>query len=164
LHSEVPFLERYSYRPPIPSWQDQLWISIGAGPEEVFVLAVPLLFVRRRGILEWRIGAFPLGVLLAVAGLGLARLSYHLYYGFDALQLLIWGLLSILLYLRLWVLWPFLIAHMLYDATLFPLGRFQSWQQALILAGAWGAAAAAALLFPGTGREKSESRKQPVGP
>lgn len=78
--------------PPEP-WQvlDGLAGAVRAAvTEEIVVVAVPVLLLRAAGR---RIGPLVIVVLLA------ARLSYHLYYGWGALGVLVWAALFLWLYL-----------------------------------------------------------------
>ena len=92
--------------------------SLGSGvSEEVFVVAVPIavfdLFVR------WRPGRAPWApVVVTVTVLAAARLSYHVYYGWTALVLLPWAVLSVVVYLRTRAVAPLMVCHVAYDALL----------------------------------------------
>lgn len=92
--------------------------SLGSGvSEEVFVVAVPIAvfdaFVRWRPVrAPWAPAAVTVTVLAA------ARLSYHVYYGWTALVLLPWAVLSVVVYLRTRAILPLMVCHVVYDAVL----------------------------------------------
>lgn len=58
-------------------------------------------------------------VVIAVA----VRVSYHLYYGWDAVPIALWALASVLAYRRIRRLLPFIICHIAWDAAI-PVGAF----------------------------------------
>jgi membrane protease YdiL (CAAX protease family) len=59
-------------------------------------------------------------VLIAVA----VRGSYHLYYGWGVLPILVWATVTVLVYRRFRRLWPFVFVHMAWDSGLFLAGHF----------------------------------------
>ncbi len=84
--------------------------SVSAGVvEEVVVLGY---LVRR---LEQRGWAAHWVVVVAV----LVRVSYHVYYGWGVLPIIAWATVSVLIYRRYRRLLPFVIAHFLWDTTVF---------------------------------------------
>lgn len=87
--------------------------SVMAGVfEETLVLATPLLIV---AVLARR--ANPVPPLLIVAVLVAARMGYHLYYGWGALQLLPWAIAMVFVYWRFRATWPLIVAHIVYDVA-----------------------------------------------
>jgi hypothetical protein len=82
--------------------------------EEVVVVALPVMLLRAAGV---RIGPLVVVILLA------ARLSYHLYYGWGSLGVLLWGGLFLWIYVQRGTLWPLLAAHFLFDAVNSGLGQ-----------------------------------------
>lgn len=73
--------------------------------EEIVVLGY---LVRR---LEQRGWSTPVVVIVAVA----VRVSYHLYYGAGVLPIILWATASVLLYLKIRRLLPFIICHVVWD-------------------------------------------------
>ncbi len=76
--------------------------SRAAVTEEVVVVALPVMLLRAAGV---RIGPLVVVILLA------ARLSYHLYYGWGSLGVLLWGGLFLWIYIQRGTLWPLLTSH-----------------------------------------------------
>jgi uncharacterized protein len=111
IHGSSPPLAK------LPQYYDVAYVvtAIVAGiVEEIVVLG----FLVRR--LE-QLGLRPvLIVLIAVA----VRGSYHLYYSWDVLPILVWAALSVVLYRRFRRLWPFVLVHMLWDTGTLFYGRF----------------------------------------
>jgi hypothetical protein len=102
--------------PPEP-WQvlDGLASAVRAAvTEEIVVVAVPVLLLRAAGR---RIGPLVIVVLLA------ARLSYHLYYGWGSLGVLVWAPLFLWLYIARETLWPLIAAHVVFDGLIAGLGQ-----------------------------------------
>lgn len=84
----------------------EVWAAAQAGiVEEIVVLGY---LVRRLEQLGLRTGWV---VALAVV----ARISYHLYYGWGVLPFAVWALVSIVIYRRYRRLWPFILVHFLWD-------------------------------------------------
>jgi hypothetical protein len=92
--------------------------SLGSGvSEEVFVVAVPIAVFD--AFVRWRPNRLPwLPTAVTVTVLAAARLSYHVYYGWTALVLLPWAVLSVVVYLRTRAIAPLMICHVAYDAVL----------------------------------------------
>ncbi len=92
--------------------------SLGSGvSEEVFVVAVPIAVFDR--FVRWRPARAPWWpAVLTVVVLAAARLSYHVYYGWTALVLLPWAVLSVVVYLRTRAVLPLMVLHVVYDAVL----------------------------------------------
>jgi hypothetical protein len=87
----------------------QLFQSLAAGTlEEIVVLGYLVLRLEQRGCSTTTI------VLIAVA----VRISYHLYYGWNALPIALWALVSVLVYLRVRRLLPFILCHFAWDASI----------------------------------------------
>jgi membrane protease YdiL (CAAX protease family) len=83
--------------------------SLQAGiVEEIVVLG----FLVRR--LE-QLGLRPTAVVVLAV---LVRISYHVYYGWGVLPILAWALMSVIVYRRYRRLWPFIVVHALWDATI----------------------------------------------
>jgi hypothetical protein len=62
--------------------------------------------------------------LVAIVAIAVAvRVSYHLYYGWNAIPILLWALASVLVYLRVRRLLPFIICHIAWDVAI-PLQAF----------------------------------------
>jgi hypothetical protein len=95
--------------------------------EELVVLAVPVLLLRAARVpTRW--------IVVAVLAL---RLSFHLYYGWFSLHVLLWAALFAGLYMVRGWLWPQVIAHFLLDVINGALGPQQvqwPWQAAWTLA------------------------------
>jgi membrane protease YdiL (CAAX protease family) len=80
--------------------------SVVAGVvEEIVVLGYLVRRLEQRGVTTRAI------VMIAVA----VRVSYHLYYGGGALQIAVWATASVLLYLKIRRLLPFIICHIMWD-------------------------------------------------
>ena len=60
----------------------------------------------------------PTVVMIAVA----VRISYHLYYGPGVLPILLWAIASVIVYRKTRRLWPFIMVHALWDASIFVSG------------------------------------------
>lgn len=92
--------------------------SLGSGvSEEVFVVAVPIAVFD--AFVRWRPLRAPWGpTAVVVTVLAAARLSYHVYYGWTALVLAPWAVLSVLVYLRTRAILPLMACHVAYDAVL----------------------------------------------
>ncbi|MGC9960730.1 MAG: CPBP family glutamic-type intramembrane protease [Acidimicrobiales bacterium] len=101
----------------LPSYYDVAYVAMAvvAGVvEEIVVLG----FVVRR--LE-QLGLRPLWVVVVAVAV---RGSYHLYYGWGVLPLLVWATVSVIVYRRFRRLWPFIVVHALWDTGLFLAGHF----------------------------------------
>jgi uncharacterized membrane protein (UPF0136 family) len=92
----------------------QITAGVVAGIVEEFVV---LGFLVRR--LE-QIGLRPAWVVVIAV---LVRVSYHLYYGWGAVPIALWALASVLVYLRIRRLLPFILCHIAWDAAI-PLRAF----------------------------------------
>lgn len=92
--------------------------SLSSGvSEEVFVVAVPVAVFDR--FVRWRPVRMPwLPTAVTVVVLASARLSYHVYYGWTALVLAPWAVLSVVVYLRTRAVLPLMALHVVYDAVL----------------------------------------------
>lgn len=95
--------------------------SISSGiSEEVFVVVVPVALLGP--LVGWAArsshGAGGTAFVVLVALMVTARLSYHVYYGWVALVLLPWALLTALVYLRTRAVVPLMICHVAYDVVL----------------------------------------------
>ena len=86
--------------------------------EELLVIVVPVLLLRAAKVrTRWTVLA-----LLAM------RISYHVYYGWASLDVLVWGSVFLALYLARGWTWPQLIAHFIYDTPNGGLGpHVSSW-------------------------------------
>jgi uncharacterized protein len=92
----------------------QVVAGISAGiVEEIVVLG----FLVRR--LE-QLGLRPAWVVIIAV---LVRVSYHLYYGWGAVPIALWALVSVLVYLRIRRLLPFILCHIAWDVAI-PIGAF----------------------------------------
>ncbi len=101
----------------VPSYYGVAYVAMAivAGiVEEIVVLG----FLVRR--LE-QIGLRPFWVVVVAVAV---RGSYHLYYGWGVLPILLWATVSVLLYRRFRRLAPFIVVHALWDTGLFLGGRF----------------------------------------
>jgi hypothetical protein len=102
--------------------------GISAGVLEEFVVLGYLVHrLEQRGISTGWI------VTIAVA----VRVSYHLYYGWGALPIAAWALVSVLAYRRVRRLLPFIVCHAAWDATqifrpLYPTAYRTLWWVALL--------------------------------
>lgn len=139
-------------------------VALGAGlGEEVCALAVPVWLAQQAGLLQLRVGQRPVGMWVVAGALVAARVVYHLYLGPVALALLPWSVGTVLLYLRMRRLAPFVAAHFLYDfinGALSPFTREISslWQLAGLYAVVLvvpAAALAACLRPPGLSRRQA---------
>jgi hypothetical protein len=84
-------------------------LALLAGPlEEVVVLAVPVLLLRSARQPLWRIAL----LLLAL------RLSYHVYYGWPSVGIVVWGVVALTVYWRTGRVLPVVIAHSGWDVFL----------------------------------------------
>jgi hypothetical protein len=89
-----------------PLTAEQVVVAVTAGVvEEVVVLG----FLVRR--LEQRAYSATAVVLIAVG----VRVSYHLYYGWNVLPILLWAVASVLVYRHIRRLLPFIVCHALWD-------------------------------------------------
>lgn len=96
----------------ITTWQVVAGFSAGI-VEEIVVLG----FLVRR--LE-QLGLRPAWVVIIAV---LVRVSYHLYYGWGAVTIALWALVSVLVYLRIRRLLPFILCHIAWDVAI-PIGFF----------------------------------------
>lgn len=84
--------------------------SAAAGPlEEIFLLAVPFLLLRSTRCSWW-------SILLALAAL---RMSFHIYYGWAVLGMLVWAIGAVVLYRITRQVVPMIIAHSMIDLASF---------------------------------------------
>jgi uncharacterized protein len=87
----------------------QVVVGVGSGiVEEIVVLG---FLVRRLEQLGLRTSWI---VVIAV----LVRVSYHLYYGWGAIPIALWALATVLCYLRIRRLLPFILCHIAWDAAI----------------------------------------------
>ncbi|MGO8877390.1 MAG: type II CAAX prenyl endopeptidase Rce1 family protein [Acidimicrobiales bacterium] len=101
----------------VPAYYGVAYVAMAVVAGVVEELVVLGYLVRR---LE-QLGLRPLWVVvLAVA----VRGSYHLYYGWGVLPLLLWATASVLLYRRYRRLAPFIVVHALWDSGIFLSGHF----------------------------------------
>lgn len=116
--------------PGVHPWFD-LDAALSAGRaaigEELLVVVVPVLLLRAAKVrTRW--------IVLALLAM---RMSYHLYYGWASLDVLLWGSVFLAIYLvRGWI-WPQLIAHFVYDTLNGALGPHASswpWRTAWFVA------------------------------
>lgn len=77
--------------------------------EEIVVLGFLVRRLEQLNLPSWAV------VVIAVA----VRGSYHLYYGWGVLPILLWATVTVILYRRWRRLAPFIIVHMLWDSSLF---------------------------------------------
>ncbi len=77
--------------------------------EEIVVLGFLVRRLEQLNLPGWAV------VAIAVA----VRGSYHLYYGWRVLPIIVWATVTVILYRRWRRLAPFIIVHMLWDASLF---------------------------------------------
>lgn len=86
--------------------------------EELLVVVVPVLLLRAAKVrTRW--------IVLALLAM---RISYHVYYGWASLDVLVWGSVFLALYLARGWIWPQLIAHFIYDTLNGGLGPYvASW-------------------------------------
>ena len=98
-------------RPSEPTMQyniESFVSSVLAGPtEEVILVALPVVLLRGAG-LRWRTV-----ILVALA----MRLSFHVYYGWGSLALLIWAAAAIVIYIHTRSVIVMCITHSWYDLT-----------------------------------------------
>jgi membrane protease YdiL (CAAX protease family) len=81
--------------------------------EEIVILGYLVRRLEQRGF----------GIAAVVAIDVLVRVSYHLYYGWNVIPIACWALVSVLVYLRVRRLLPFIICHFVWDAA-FPFRDF----------------------------------------
>lgn len=80
--------------------------SAAAGPrEEIFLLAVPFLLLRSARCRWW-------SILIALATI---RMSFHIYYGWAVLGMLVWAAGAVMLYRLTQRVIPMIIAHSMID-------------------------------------------------
>ncbi|MHB1508298.1 MAG: CPBP family intramembrane glutamic endopeptidase [Acidimicrobiales bacterium] len=101
----------------LPAYYDVVYVAMAGVAGVVEELVVLGYLVRR---LE-QIGLRPIWVVLIAVSV---RGSYHLYYGWGVLPILLWATISVLMYRRFRRLGPFIIVHMLWDVGLFFVGPF----------------------------------------
>ncbi|KOU33639.1 hypothetical protein ADK54_41910 [Streptomyces sp. WM6378] len=119
VSDHVAYLNAHSGSSSHPGVLADLAGSVAAGfSEEIVVVVLPvcLAYRLRRHVTNPRLRRA--GLVVLVAGMLLARLSYHVMYGFGALPLAVWALASILVYLRTRAVLPLMIAHAVYDMIL----------------------------------------------
>ncbi|MHB8246659.1 MAG: DUF2510 domain-containing protein [Acidimicrobiales bacterium] len=80
--------------------------------EEIVVLGFLIRRLEQLNLPAWAV------VVIAVA----VRGSYHLYYGWAVLPILVWATVTVLLYRRYRRLLPFIIVHVIWDSSLFIAG------------------------------------------
>ncbi len=81
-------------------------IAVTAGiVEEIVVLGYLVRRLEQRGYSATTI------VLIAVG----VRVAYHLYYGWDVLPIVLWAFASVVVYLRIRRLLPFIVCHVMWD-------------------------------------------------
>jgi membrane protease YdiL (CAAX protease family) len=87
----------------------QVAFSLTAGiVEEVVVLGYLVRRLEQRGF-----------NVIAVVAIDVAvRISYHLYYGWNVIPIALWALVSVLIYLRVRRLLPFILCHVAWDAAI----------------------------------------------
>jgi hypothetical protein len=107
---------------------DTVFNSVAAAiGEELLVVVVPVLLMRAAKIrTRW--------IVLALLAL---RLTYHLYYGWASLNILLWASLFLTIYLVRGLIWPQLIAHFTLDTingVLGPKGIIWQYKAAWFLA------------------------------
>jgi membrane protease YdiL (CAAX protease family) len=90
--------------------------------EELVVLGYLVHRLEQLGWRAWRI------VVAAVV----VRVSFHLDYGAGSLRIALWATVTVLLYLRLRRLLPFILAHALWDVIVFT-GKFSQPAQEAVL-------------------------------
>lgn len=82
--------------------------NITPGPtEELALCGLVVVTLRRTGYAWW--------VVITVAVL--VRLPFHLYYGWGAIALAVWPILTVLIYRRSGALWGIVVAHAAWDVT-----------------------------------------------
>lgn len=92
--------------PSAPLMATQLAIAVTAGiVEEIVVLGYLVRRLEQRGYSATTI------VLIAVG----VRVAYHLYYGWDVLPIVLWAFASVVVYLRIRRLLPFIVCHVMWD-------------------------------------------------
>ncbi|MFC9995486.1 hypothetical protein [Nocardia sp. NPDC127526] len=91
------------------------WAVRAGVVEELMLLALPMAIMTRLRLPWW----------IQLTALMILRLPFHLYYGPAALALvLVWCTIAWFAYSRIKLIWPFVLAHALYnlDATVIPFG------------------------------------------
>ena len=79
-----------------------------AGPtEELVLLALPVVGLRHAGMPWWAV------TCVAVA----LRVPFHLYYGWAAFAIGVWPVLAVLLFRRVGMITPMIVAHGMYDVS-----------------------------------------------
>ncbi len=101
----------------LPAYYDVVYVAMAAVAGVVEELVVLGYLVTR---LE-QIGLRPIWVVVIAVSV---RGSYHLYYGWGVLPILLWATVSVLVYRRFRRLAPFVIVHILWDVGLFFVGPF----------------------------------------
>ncbi len=101
----------------LPAYYDVVYVAMAAVAGVVEELVVLGYLVRR---LE-QVGLRPIWVVVIAVSV---RGSYHLYYGWGVVPILLWATVSVILYRRFRRLGPFIIVHILWDVGLFFVGPF----------------------------------------
>ena len=128
-------------------WLPQLiggHVLSAAGLHTYYLIPTPVPLPSGALTIEWVIASAVAGVLEEVVILGylvrrleqrgygvavviiidvVARVSYHLYYGWGALSITCWALVSVVVYLRVRRLLPLILCHIIWDAA-FPFRAF----------------------------------------
>jgi membrane protease YdiL (CAAX protease family) len=92
--------------PSAPLMATMVAMAVTAGiVEEIVVLGYLVRRLEQRGYSATTI------VLIAVG----VRVAYHLYYGWDVLPIVLWAFASVVVYLRIRRLFPFIVCHVMWD-------------------------------------------------
>ena len=92
------------------SWAAVLYLvnMFFAGPtEELVLLGIVVIGLRYVDLPWW---------LVIIVAVGL-RVPFHLYYGWAAFAIAVWPVLAVLLYRRVGMITPFIVAHGMYDVS-----------------------------------------------
>ena len=84
------------------TWAAELFAGAAAGFQEEIPLVLVLVWALRSARYSWLVICIVAAVL---------RVSFHLYYGWEAVGLFIWPVLVVLLYARTGAIWGIIVAH-----------------------------------------------------
>jgi membrane protease YdiL (CAAX protease family) len=105
---------------------EQIVASVVAGIlEEIVILGYLVRRLEQRGFNGIAVVAIDVAV----------RVSYHLYYGWNVIPIACWALVSVLVYLRVRRLLPFILCHIAWDAVIPFRAFYHTTYQALQLSG-----------------------------
>jgi hypothetical protein len=98
------------------SWEAELFTNAAAGFEEELPLVLVLVWALRSARYSWLVVCVVAAVL---------RVSFHLYYGWEAVGMFVWPVLIVLLYARTGAIWGIIAAHAWSNLFLTPAAYFR---------------------------------------